>query len=137
MVADLVVFLSLAVLCNTSLPVAFDPVLIFYAASHTMHAACAFATAGSLCAGLAGVADVKLLGHVQTHVSEKWLKWLPYWRGRRFYVLTFLFALLPLPFSVVRLAVLRHQPGIVPYGLAIILGRLPRYLLVVVFMSRL
>jgi uncharacterized membrane protein YdjX (TVP38/TMEM64 family) len=65
------------------------------------------------------------------------LKWLPYWSGRRFYVLTFLFALMPLPFSVVRLALVRHQPRIAPYAAAILLGRLPRYILIVVFMRSL
>lgn len=130
---DLLFFLPLAVLSNTAFPLAFDPVLIYFASRHTMSAACAMAVSGSLCAGLAGVADAKLLGHFRGRVSGQWLAWLPDWRGRWFYVLTFLFALLPLPFSVVRLAVLRQQPSPTLYGLAVILGRLPRYLLTVFF----
>jgi hypothetical protein len=58
---------------------------------------------------------------------------LPHWRGRWFYILTFLFAFLPLPFSVVRLQVLRHRPQAALYGLTVMLGRLPRYLLTVFF----
>ena len=130
---DLLFFVPMAILCNTAFPLAFDPVLIAYTSSHSLHAAWIFAVTGSLCAGLAGVTDAKLIGHVQEHVSERWLRWLPYWHGSRFYVWTFVFALMPLPFSVVRLAVLRHQPRVVPYGIAIILGRLPRYILTVVF----
>ena len=130
---DLLFFLPMAVLCNTAFPISFDPVLIAYASTHSLHAGYVFAIIGSLCAGLAGVADAKLLGCAQGHVSERWLKWLPYWHGRRFYVLTFFFAVMPLPFSVVRLAVLRHQPQIVPYVAAVILGCLPRYILTVVF----
>ena len=42
-----------------------------------------------------------------------------------------LFALLPLPYSVVRLAVLRHPPKMVPYQITVGMGRLPRYLLTI------
>src|SRR5262249_44522254 len=54
-------------------------------------------------------------------------------RDDSFYVMTFLFALLPLPFSVVRLSALSRQTRPPLYALAIILGRLPRYVLTVTF----
>jgi membrane protein YqaA with SNARE-associated domain len=126
---DLLSFIPLALLCNTSFPVAFDPVLMAFVATHSPHAAWIFALCGSICAGVAGVADSRMLREARRHVSDKWLKWLPFWQGRRFYLLTFTFALLPLPFSVVRLAVVRNRPRMIPYGLAIVLGKLPRYLL--------
>src|SRR5262249_51965568 len=120
---DLLVFIPMAVLCNTAFPFSFDPVLLGYASTHSPRAGFVFAACASVCAGLAGIADTRLLRHAKLHVSDRWLKWLPLWRGRRFYILTFLFALMPLPFSVVRLAVLRHQPCVIPYALAVALGR--------------
>jgi len=132
---DLLFFAPMAILSNTSLPIAFDPVLIAYVATHSTRAACAFAVAGSICAGLAGIADAKFLGLVRGRVSDRWLKWLPSWQGRGFYLFTFLFALMPLPFTVVRLAVVRYRPHALLYSLVIFLGRLPRYLLVVFLFS--
>jgi len=128
---DMVCFVPLAVLSNTALPLSFDPVLIYFASRQSPSAAFALALIGSVCAGLAAAADVQLLKYVRTKTSDRWLAWMPHWRGRRLYVLTFLFALLPLPFSVVRLAVVRHSPETLSYGAAVALGRLPRYLLTV------
>jgi len=39
--------------------------------------------------------------------------------------------MLPLPFAIVRFAILREPPEMFPYGLAVTLGRLPRYVLTV------
>ena len=128
---DLIVFVPLAVVCNTVLPVPFDPVLIYFASRQTPGSAGALAFAGSICAGLAAAADLTMCRQLHRHTREKWLHLLPLWKGRRFYVLTFLFALLPLPFSVVRLAVLRHPPKMVPYQITVAMGRLPRYLLTI------
>jgi membrane protein YqaA with SNARE-associated domain len=130
---DLAIFLVLAMACNTVLPMPFDPVLIYFASRHTRIDEVVFAIAGSICAGVSGAGEAKVLGILNRNIPEKWTQTLsPNWRGHRFYALTFLFALLPLPFSVVRLAVLRRQPRILPYGLAIVLGRLPRYVLTIV-----
>src|SRR5262245_57163839 len=131
---DLAIFLLLAILCNTAFPMPFDPVLIYFASRHTRMDEVVLAIAGSICAGVSGAGEAKVLGILNRSIPQKWTQTLsPNWRGRRFYALTFLFALLPLPFSVVRLAVLRRQPRILPYGLAIVLGRLPRYVLTIVF----
>ena len=125
---DAVVYIPLAFLCNTAFPLSFDPVLIHFAARHSSTSACIFALVASACAGLAAVTDIRLLDWFHKRNSRKWPRWLPHWQGRTFYIWTFLFALLPLPFAVVRLAVLRHPPERVRYALAVSLGRMPRYL---------
>ena len=128
-------FIPLAVLCNTALPVPFDPVLIVFGSRHGSGGACAVAVVGSLCASVGAIADIKLGRSAHSRVSPKWLRLMPHWTGRRAYVLYFLFALLPLPFSVVRLAVVRNPPRLVPYQIAVTLGRLPRYLLAIFLSS--
>jgi uncharacterized membrane protein YdjX (TVP38/TMEM64 family) len=129
---DLVCFVPLAVLCNTVVPIPFDPVLIFFASRQPPGEAQAFALVGSVCAGVAAAFDVTLFRRFRQRTPGKWLKFLPNWDGRRAYVLTFLFALLPLPFSIVRLAVLRNPPRVIPYQVSVALGRLPRYVATVV-----
>jgi hypothetical protein len=124
---DLLFYLPLAFLSNTALPFAFDPVLIYFASRHSISSAYGFAVLGSALAGLAAVTDVKLLRWVHIRSSDRWLAWLPQWRGSVFYIWAFVFALLPLPFTVVRLAVLRHPPAAVPYAVTVSLGQLPRY----------
>ena len=125
---EAVVYVPLAFFSNTALPMAFDPVLIHFAAHHSTASACIFALVASAGAGLAAATDIKLLDWFHRRGSGEWPRWLPHWRGRTFYLWTFLFALLPLPFAVVRLALLRHPPEMVRYCLAVSLGRLPRYL---------
>jgi hypothetical protein len=105
--------------------------LINFAANHTLKESILYAVCGSLCAGVAGVVDVKLLGVVGRLISSKSARVLPRWTGKRFYLLTFLFAFLPLPFSLIRLAMLKHRPRAGLFGLAVVAGRLPRYLLTV------
>lgn len=127
---DLIFFLPFAVLSNTSLPLTFDPVLIYFSSREGAHPF-ELATIGSVCAGVAAVVDLTFLSWLHRKRTDHWPAWMPYWRGRRFYVFTFLAAFLPVPFWIVRLAVLRHPPETIPYGLAVSLGRLPRYLLTV------
>jgi hypothetical protein len=128
---DLIVYIPLAVLCNTVVPLPFDPVLIFFASRQSTCGACVLALTGSICAAFAIVADIRLIRYVHQRTPEKWLSLLPAWQGRKIYVLTILFALLPLPFTVVRLAALRHPPKMIPFQIAVALGRFPRYLLTV------
>jgi membrane protein YqaA with SNARE-associated domain len=128
---DLYVFIPLAVLCNTVLPVPFDPVLIVFASRQSVLGSCVLAVAGAVCAGIAAGVDVRLMRRLHRRTPERWLGWLPLWKGRQIYILTFLFALLPLPFSVVRLAVLRQPPPMIPYQVVVALGRLPRYLVTI------
>jgi membrane protein YqaA with SNARE-associated domain len=134
---DLLLFLPLAFLSNTALPLSFDPVLIYFASRTSISGASALALIGGICAGAGAVADVTLLRCLRRKTSERWLGWMPYWKGRRFYVSTFFVALLPLPFTIVRLAVLRHPPRSIPYAIAVGLGRLPRYLATVYLWAKL
>src|SRR5215831_7631250 len=116
---DLAIFLLLAMLCNTVFPIPFDPVLIYFASRYTRMDQVVFAIAGSICAGLSGAGEAKVLRILNRTIPHKWMQALsPNWRGNRFYALTFLFALLPLPFSVVRVAALQRLPRMLPYGLA-------------------
>jgi membrane protein YqaA with SNARE-associated domain len=128
---DLILIAPLAVLCNTILPVPFDPVLIFFASRQSVSGACVLALIASLCAAVAGAADVTLVRHLRPRTPERWLAILPAWLGSKIYILAFLFALLPLPFTVVRFAALRHPPKMIPFQIVVMLGRLPRYLLTV------
>jgi hypothetical protein len=127
---DLIFFLPFAVLSNTSLPLTFDPALIYFSSRQGSHPF-VLALIGSVCAGVAAVADITFLSWLHRKRTHHWPARMPYWRGRRFYFFTFLAAFLPVPFWIVRLAVLRHPPETIPYGLAVSLGRLPRYLLTV------
>ena len=128
---SLACFVPLAILCNTVFPMPFDPVLIAFASHKSPVQAGIFAFIGSICAAFGAAADVKLFRNLQDRIPEKWLRSLPMWSGRHSYVFTFFFALLPLPFSVARLAALRNPPKMIPYQLAVAMGRLPRYLLII------
>jgi hypothetical protein len=134
---DLIGFLVLAFLCNTALPLSFDPVLIFFASRVPSSAAYALAIIGSACAGVAAIADVRVSRCLKVRPYGRLLATLPSLDGVRFYILAFLVALSPLPFSIVRLAVLRRPPETIPYAIAVGLGRLPRYLLTVSLWSAL
>jgi membrane protein YqaA with SNARE-associated domain len=125
---DLLLFLPLAILTNTFFPMPFDPVLLYFASRHSFQTSLWLAVLGSICAGLAGRLDIVTGRSIE---RTGWLRWFPVWRGRWFYLWTMVFAFAPLPFSVVRLAAMKAQPAPAPYGLAITLGRLPRYLLTV------
>jgi membrane protein YqaA with SNARE-associated domain len=125
---DWICFVSLAVLCNTMFPLPFDPVLILFASGQPSEPVIPMALASSICAGAAAALDVALFRHFHQRAPARWLRLLPHWRGRRIYVLTFLCALLPLPFSIVRLAIVRHPPAIIPFQVSVALGRFPRYL---------
>jgi hypothetical protein len=133
---DLIFFVPFAVLTNTSVPLTFDPVLLYFSTRHGSNPF-ALALIGSICAGVAAVADITFLSWLHRKRTDHWPAWMPYWRGRRFYFFTFLAACLPIPFWIVRLAVLRHPPETIFYGLAVSLGRLPRYLLTVALWPRL
>src|SRR5688500_5955676 len=127
MLKDLILFMPLAVLTNTAFPVPFDPVLLSFAASHTRAEACIFAVLGSLCAAGAALVDTRLLRRVGEALRMSGPASGTPCR-RWFYALTFAVALLPLPFSLVRLALVRARPEPAKYALAVGLGRLPRYL---------
>lgn len=123
---DALCFLPLAFLCNTALPVPFDPVLIYFASHHDSKATIVFAAGASICAGLAAVAETGVLKSLGGRIGFD--DGGQFSRSLSFYLFAMLVALLPLPFSIVRLAVLRKPPERFLYGSAVVLGRFPRYL---------
>ena len=134
---DILLFIPLAILTNTAFPLSFDPVLLYFSAGHSTQAAYLFALVGSFSASAAGVVDARLLGSINRIVSPKCLSFLPHWRGAYFYVWASLIAFSPLPYLIVRLALIRRRPNPFLYGLAVGAGRLPRYLLTVYLWERL
>jgi hypothetical protein len=128
---ELLWFVPLAVLSNTAFPLPFDHVLLWFAAGHSFTEACVFAGFGSACAGVAALVDVAVLGAV----GRRWrlrakAESLP-WAGRGFYVAVILVALLPIPYTTIRLALLRVRPRPLLYAMLVSVARLPRYLLLI------
>ena len=129
MAADLWLFIPLAILSNTAFPLPFDYVLVWFAGGHSAEQAIVFAGLGSLCAGLAGLVDVAVAGTVGRRL------WSETGRAGRaggwFYFVVFLASLLPIPFTTIRVMLLRIRPHPVVYAVVVSGGRLPRYLVTV------
>jgi hypothetical protein len=129
---DLLLFIPLAVLTNTAFPLPFDPVLIWFAGGHTFAEACVFAGFGSGCAGLAALVDVTVIGALGRRWGHRKAAGTPMPpAGRSFYSAAFAVALLPIPYTVVRLALLRVRPRPLLYALIVSVARLPRYLVII------
>lgn len=131
MLVELLWFVPLAVLSNTAFPLPFDHVLLWFAAGHSFTQASVFAGFGSVCAGVAAVVDVAVL----SAVGRRWragaeVQALPS-AGRGFYVAVVLVALLPIPYTTIRLALLRVRPRPLLYAVLVSGARLPRYLLLI------
>jgi hypothetical protein len=127
--AELVLFVPLAILANTALPFSFDPILLGFAGRHAA-AGWGFAIIGSICAGVGAVLDAVLLSRLlpgrfrsAAGAGGPGRKWFCVWAA--------LIALTVLPFTTVRVGLLRARPHPLAYGLAVAAGRLPRYLLMV------
>jgi hypothetical protein len=130
-VADLLLFIPLAVLTNTAFPLPFDPVLLWFASGHTFAEACVFAGFGSGCAGLAALADVTIIGALGRRWSHRQRPGVPMPEAApSFYAAAFLVALLPIPYTTIRLALLNVRPRPLLYALIVSGGRLPRYLVI-------
>ena len=132
-VVDLLSFIPLAVLTNTVFPVPFEPVLLWFAGRAAPGDVWIYPGVGSACAGLGAALDANVVGAV----SRRWRGRrgiegeLPH-AGARFYLGAFVAALLPIPFSTIRLTLLRVRPRLPLYALIVAGARLPRYLLTVV-----
>ena len=133
MLLDLALFGLLAVLTNTAFPAPFDPVLLCFAARYSSPLAYVFALLGSVCAGIAGRIDIRVLGRVGERIPARWARLLPTFSGRWFYPAVMLAALLPGTFGVMRVTLVRRRPDPNWYALAVATGRLPRYLLTIHF----
>ncbi|MCI0415095.1 hypothetical protein L0222_20170 [bacterium] len=115
-------FALLAVLTNTALPFPFEPVLLFHIDKYP---AIVLVLTGSICAAAGGNIDQLLANRIRKRLMNKFTEARFY-----FYVATFLFALLPLPFSVIRVSLLKIKPKSAYYGSAIFAGRFIRYSLI-------
>ncbi|MCH8288033.1 MAG: hypothetical protein IID12_02865 [Candidatus Marinimicrobia bacterium] len=131
MVNDLLRFIPLAVLSNTVFPLTFDPILLFYAAPYPLGTAWIFAVLGSISAAFGGIIDIKLLRSLSNRVPITTKFVIPDVTHFRFYIWIVLFALSPIPFTFIRVAMLWSKPDPVLYGLSVGIGRLPRYLLTI------
>lgn len=119
---DLILFVPIAILTNTTFPVPFEPVLLGFTAGHTQMQAFIFVVAGTLCAGIGGYVDVRFSRAICKNVARPSAMTVTL-----FYLVTTVCAFLPVPFSIVRITLLKTKPSVVPYALAIMMGRLPRY----------
>ena len=132
MLEDLLLFIPLAVLTNTAFPLPFDHVLIWFAGGHNFAEACVFAGFGSGCAGLAALVDVTMIGALGRRWGHRTGAGTPMPpAGRSFYLAAFAVALLPIPYTIVRLALLRVRPRPLLYALIVSVARLPRYLVII------
>ena len=129
---DLLPFIPLALLTNTVFPMPFEPVLLWFAGRAAPSDVWVFPGVGSVCAGVGAALDARLVGMLGRR-----------WQGRRglegplppagagFYFGAFLAALLPIPFTTVRLALLRVRPRLPLFALTVSVARLPRYFVTV------
>jgi hypothetical protein len=125
---ELLAFAALALWCNTAAGPPFDPLLLVYAGRHPFPAAWAFIALGSLCAGAGAALEAGLLCMVR---GARGRRRAP----RRFYVMAFLVAASPVPFTLVRAAATLHRPRAWPYALAVAAGRVPRYVATIALWS--
>jgi hypothetical protein len=119
-IRDLVAYVPLALWCNTVAGPPFDPVLLWYAERHPFPAAWILIVIGSLCAGAGAALEAGLLRAGGRGDSADAVPW-------RFYLMAFLVAASPVPFTFARAAAFRHRPRAWPYSLAVAAGRAPRY----------
>lgn len=129
MAADLLLFIPLAILTNTAFPLPFDYVLLWFAGGRAFPEAWVYAGVGSGCAGLAALADLAVIGGVGRRWRERAGTGEPVaGAGQGFYAAVFLVALLPIPYTTIRLTLLRVRPRPLAYALTVMAARLPRYL---------
>jgi membrane protein YqaA with SNARE-associated domain len=116
-------FVLLSVGTNTIVPVPSETVLFYFLAKYpgsTLH----LVLIGSFCAAAGGLIDLVLADRIRRRLfrQETIISF-------RFYSIVFLFALLPLPFSLIRASLLKYRPSPSMYFLTILGGRFIRYLL--------
>jgi membrane protein YqaA with SNARE-associated domain len=114
---ELLVFVPAMIATNTPFPIPSDTVLLAFAGG-TAHAV-VFATVGAACAGIGGLAELRVADAIVEHRERP-----PRW----FYAAVVAGAALPIPFTTIRLLLLRFAPRPVAYSTAIAIGRFPRYL---------
>lgn len=128
---ELLLFIPLAVLTNTVLPVSFDPFLVAFAAGRGPREAWTLALVGTACAAAGALLDLRVAALARTWKLPGWAHHFPAPSGAAFYTWTALLALSPLPFVLVRAALIRERPSPALYALSVAAGRLPRYILLI------
>jgi len=120
----LLLFLPLAVLTNSLLPIPFEPVLLGYANRSSPWVLVSLGAAG---AATGEALSLLLLSRVAERAGETRV---PGWLlagGRRFYLWSTLVAASPLPIHLLRAAAVIRGSRPLPFGLCVGLGRVPRY----------
>jgi uncharacterized membrane protein YdjX (TVP38/TMEM64 family) len=134
---DWLAFITLSVVSNTPLPLAFDPIMLEFARTHPSEQAWTAAVVGAIGAGAGGTFEMfafRVLGRQSPNVGRELFE-AP--SGPWFYPSIAAMALMPIPFTVVRVAAYLTQARPSLYGLAITAGRLPRHAAIVALSSAL
>jgi len=121
---SLLLFLPLAVVTNSLLPVPFEPVLLGYASQSSPWLLVSLGAAG---AAIGEALSLLVLSRVARRVENTRV---PGWLrsgGKRFYLWSTLVAASPLPIHLVRAAALVRRSRPLPFGVCVGLGRVPRY----------
>ncbi len=118
-VFELLAFVPAMIAANTPFPIPSDAVLLAFAGGRPPAFVVALATVGAICAGVGGLIELRLAAAIVP--SRDPVRW---W----FYPVVVGAAALPLPFTSIRILLLRSAPRPLPYAAAIAIGRFPRYL---------
>jgi hypothetical protein len=129
MLRELVVFVPLAVVTNTLVPFPFDYVLLWFSADTSFAQSIWLASAGAACAGVGALLDVWLLQRFGERLLRS-TRYTPIAARRSFYAIAALYALLPLPYSGVRVLLLRERPNRFAYAGVTAAARWPRFILI-------
>ena len=129
MLPELAVFVPLAIVTNTLVPFPFDYVLLWFSANTSFAHSMWLASLGAACAGVGALIDVWLLHRFGERVLRS-TRYTPIAARRSFYAIAALYALLPLPYSGVRVLLLRERPNRFAYAGVTAAARWPRFVLI-------
>ena len=119
---DWLAFITLSVLSNTPIPLAFDPIMLEFARTHPSEQAWTAAVVGAIGAGVGGTFEMFAFRVLRRQYPNGGRGFFKAPSGPWFYPWTAAMALTPIPFTVVRVAayLIQARPGL--YGLAITLA---------------
>ncbi|HLS47354.1 MAG TPA: hypothetical protein VK012_02480 [Gemmatimonadales bacterium] len=128
---ELAPFIGLGIVSNTVFPMPFEPLLVAFGGGRTSGELVVLCLLGSLCAGAGALVDVGCLGVARRKIQRRQGPAVGPRAGIRFYLFTAAAGLLPLPFSLVRIGLLRTRPDPLLFAGIVALARYPRYLVIV------